>query len=58
MQNAVIGWTKSVNVGGEVMIEVDMRSEKKEERRIRFIVDGQVERMSIVGIPSSIRFGV
>ena len=58
MQNAIIGWTKSVKVGGEGMIEVDMRSEKKEERRIRFIVDGQVERMSIIGIPSSIRFGV
>ena len=58
MQCAVIGWTKDVNVGGEVMIEVDMRSEKKEERRIRFIVDDQVERMSIVGIPSSIRFGL
>ena len=39
-------------------LEVDLRSEKKEERRIVFIVDGRVQKCVIVGVGSEIRYGV
>ena len=39
---AAIGWTEEGRVGSEVGVEVDLRSSEKEERRIRFIVDGKM----------------
>ena len=54
----VIGWTEEGKVGDEVGIEVDLRSEKKEERSIRFIVDGKIQKCMIIGVGREIRFGV
>ena len=39
-------------------IEADLRSGEREERRIRFLVNGRREKTVIVGVPGSIRFGV
>ena len=39
-------------------MEVDLRSEKKEERTIRFLVDGKIQKCVIVGVGKGIRFGV
>ena len=39
-------------------VEVDVRSEAKEERTIRFIVDGIVQNCVIVGVGKEVRFGV
>ena len=39
-------------------MELDLRSEKKEERTIRFVVDGRIQRCTIVGVPSHIQFRV
>ena len=50
--------TKKANKGDEVSIEADLRSGEREERRIRFLVNGQREKTVIVGVPESIRFGV
>ena len=45
-------------MGSVVSVEVDLRSEKKEERRIVFIVDGKIQKCVIVGLPKEIRCGV
>ena len=55
---AVIGWTEKGRVGSEVCVEVDLRSTKKEERKIRFIVDGKIQKCVIVGVGNEIRYGV
>ena len=55
---AVIGWTEKGNVGDEVCMEVDLRSQSKEERTIRFVVDGKIQKCVIVGVGKEIRFGV
>ena len=54
----MIGWTEKCGVGSEVGVEVDLRSEKKEERMIRFIVDEKIQKCVIVGLGKEIRFGV
>ena len=54
----MIGWTERGKEGSEVSVEVDLRSMKKEERRIVFIVDGRVQKCVIVGVGSEIRYGV
>ena len=54
----VIGWTEKGKVGSEVTVEVDLRSEKKEERTIRFIVDGKIQKCVIVGVGREVRYGV
>ena len=54
----MIGWTERGGVGSEVCLEVDLRSEKKEERTIRFIVDGKIQKSVIVGVGTDVRFGV
>ena len=54
----MIGWTESSKVGNEVCVEVDLRSSKKEERRIRFIVNGKIQNCVIVGLGNEIRYGV
>ena len=54
----MIGWTEDGRVGSEVCVEVDLRSSKKEERRIRFIVDGKIQKCVIVGVGNEIRYGV
>ena len=56
--NNVVGWTRRVDEGEEVSIEADLRSEEREERRIRFLINGEREKIVIVGVPESIRFGV
>ena len=58
MNGAVIGWTEKGTVGSEVCVEVDLRSSKKEERRIRFIVDGKIQKCVIVGVGNESRYGV
>ena len=55
---ATIGWTECGREGNEVCVEVDLRSSKKEERRIRFIVDGKIQKCVIVGLGNEIRYGV
>ena len=55
---AVIGWTEKGRVGSEVCVEVDLRSSEKEERRIRFIVDGKIQKCVIVAVGNEIRYGV
>ena len=54
----MIGWTEKGRVGGQVSVEVDLRSEKKEERTIRFIVDGKIQKCVIVGVGREVRYGV
>ena len=54
----VVGWTEKGRVGSEVCMEVDLRSEKKEERTIRFIVDGKMQNCVIVGVGKDVKFGV
>ena len=49
---------KKAKEGDEVSIEADLLSGEKEERRIRFLVNGRREKTVIVGVPESIRFGV
>ena len=49
----VIGWTEKGRA-----IEVDLRSGEKEERRIRFNVDGMIQKSVIVGVPRNVQFGV
>ena len=53
-----IGWTEKGKEGSVVSVEVDLRSEKKEERSIRFIVDGKIQKCVIVGLPNEVRYGV
>ena len=55
---AVIGWTEKGRVGSEVGVEVDLRSEEKEERTIRYIVDEKIQKCSIAGLGRDITFGV
>ena len=55
---AVIGWTEEGEEESEVCVEVDLRSSKKEERRIRFIVNGKIQKCVIVGVGNEIRYGV
>ena len=55
---AVIRWTEEGRVGSEVCVEVDLRSSKKEERKIRFILDGKIQKCVIVGVGNEIRYGV
>ena len=54
----MIGWTEQGVLGSEVIVEVDVRSEKKEERTIRFIVNENIQKCMIVGIGKEVRFGV
>ena len=54
----MIGWTEKGGVGTEVGVEIDLRSEEKEERTIRFILDGKIQKCVIVGVGKDIRFGV
>ena len=54
----VIGWTEKGGVGSEVCVEVDLRISEKEERTIRFIVDGKIQKSMIVGLGNEIRYGV
>ena len=54
----MIGWIEKGGVGSEVTMEVDLRSDKKEERTIRFIVDGKIQKCVIVGVGRDVRFGV
>ena len=54
----MIGWTEKGRVGSEVTMEVDLRSSEKEERTIRFIVDGKIQNYVIVGVGRDVRFGV
>ena len=54
----MIGWTQKGKVGSEVCVEVDLRSSKKEERRILFIVDGKIQKCVIVGVGNDIKYGV
>ena len=39
-------------------MEVDLRSERREERTLHWFVRGVQQRVFIVGLPSSIEFGV
>ena len=55
---AVIGWTEGGREGSEVCVEVDLRSSEKEERKIRFIVNGKIQKCVIVGVGNEIRYGV
>ena len=54
----MIGWIEKGKRGSVVALEVDLRSEKKEERTIRFIVDGKIQKCVIVGVGREIKFGV
>ena len=54
----MIGWIEKGTVGSELCLEADLRSSKKEERTIRFIVDGIVQNCVIVGVGKEVRFGV
>ena len=54
----MIGWTKRGGEGSEVCVELDLRSSKKEERKIRFLVDGKIQKCMIVGLGNEIRYGV
>ena len=54
----MIGWTECGRVGSEVGLEVDLRSEEKEERSIRFIVDGKIQKYVIGGVGKDVKFGV
>ena len=56
--NNTVFLTNEAKKGEEVSIEADLRTEKREERRIRFLVNGRREKTVIVGVPESIRFGV
>ena len=58
MNGRVIGWTQEARVGSEVCVEVDLRSSEKEERTIRFIVDGKIQKCVIFGLGKKIRYGV
>ena len=53
----VIGWTEESDMGSEIGMEVDLRSERNEERTIRFILDGRIQKCTVVGLPSKVRFG-
>ena len=50
--------TNQAHEGVKVSIEADLRSGEREERRIRFLVNGERDWRVIVGVPESIRFGV
>ena len=54
----MIGLTEKGGVGSEVTMEVDLRSDKKEERTIRFIINGKIQKCVIVGVGRDVRFGV
>ena len=54
----VIGWTEETDMGTEIGLEVDLRSERKEDRTIRFILAGRIQKCTVVGLPSKVRFGV
>ena len=54
----MIGRTDQAKVGSEATVEVDLRSSKKEERRISFILDGKIQKCVIVGVGNEIRYGV
>ena len=51
-------FTNKAKEGDEVSIEADIRRREREERRIRFLVNGRREKTVIVGVPESIRLGV
>ena len=52
------GCTEKGRVGSEVCVEIDLVSSKKEERKIRFIVNGKIQNCVIVGVGNEIRYGV
>ena len=54
----MIGWTEGGKEGSEVSVEVDLRSRDRKERRIRFIVNGRIQRCVVEGLGSDIRYGV
>ena len=54
----MIGWTEETDMGSEIELEVDLRSKRKEERTIRFILDGRIQKCTVVGLPEKVRFGV
>ena len=54
----MLGRTETGEAGSEVCVEVDLRSSKKEERTIRFIIDGNIQNCVIVGLGNEIRYGV
>ena len=56
--SGLIGRIEKGSVGSEVCVEVDLRSEEKEQRTIRYIVDGKLQKYAIVGLGREIRFGV
>ena len=55
---SALGWTECGKIGSTIGIELDLRSHKKEERTLRFIVDKKIQNCCIVGLPAEIRFGV
>ena len=55
---AVLGWIEQGLPGNEVCVEVDLRSSKKEERTIRFIMNGKIQKYVVIGVGNEIRFGV
>ena len=55
---AVVGWTEEAKTGDEVSMEVDLRSTEKNNRTLRFAVNGKVQKYCLTGLPESIRFGV
>ena len=55
---AIIGWVEKGRVGSTVGMEVDLRSEDTEERTIRFIVDGKIQKCSVARLGRAIKFGV
>ena len=56
--NNIVFLTNQAKIGDEVSIEADLRSGEREERGIRFLVNGRRQKTVIVGVPESIRFGV
>ena len=55
---SAVGWTECGTLGSEIGMELDLRSEKKEERTLRFIVDKKIQKCCIVGLPADVRFRV
>ena len=57
----VVGCTHNPKEGDLVSVEVDLRDEDKEKRRIAFIINdenAEREKTVIAGVPQSIKFGV
>ena len=47
-----------MNAGDEWSMEVDLRSEEKEERTLHWFVDGMQQKGFFKGLPDSVEFGV